>query len=115
MLSEDMWDNLNRYYAWTRINDPADVGYPHETPFRRLLGSAVGAEQLSDDEAMHIDHALSALYVEYPEEHKIVELVHKHGRTLRQLEKHGKGSRHRNGQLLNSAHKFIWGFICAVS
>ena len=113
MLSEDMRENLILYYSWARVNDPSDVGYPHQDPTSNLRGGGIGCEGLSDDEAMQIDRALAVLGVEYPEERKVVEMFYQKGYTFRRMERHGHGSRKELSQMLNSAHDFLKGFLCS--
>lgn len=112
MLTEDVSVNLDLYYAWSRVSSPSDIGYPHQDPVRRLRGSGVGAEGLSDEEAQELDRALCMLRKEDPAGYLLVELVHKKGRTFRQLEAHGRGNRRRLARQLSAAHAFISGVIC---
>lgn len=114
MLSSDAWENLTRYYAWDRANNPSDVGYPHVDPVRRLLGGSIGSEGLSDDEAMFIDKALCLLKRDDPEGYAIVKRVHRDGKTLRWMEKRGEGNRRTNGYKLKQAHTHIQAFIQGI-
>lgn len=111
MLSDDMHENLVRFYHWSKTHDPADVGYPHQTPFRRLLGSSVGCEQLSDEEAGLINRALCVLREGDGEAYALIRRVYDDGKTLRWMEQHREGDRKRNGRILASAHSFLKGFL----
>ena len=111
MLSEDTRDNVLAYYVWAMQADPADITYPHQTPFRRLLGSGIGCEGLSDDEAMAIDRALSALQQEYPSDAEVVRLVIRDNRSFRWLEKRGYGNRKALASALSESLKYIKGHI----
>lgn len=112
MLTEDVSVNLDLYYAWSRVSSPSDIGYPHQDPVRRLRGSGVGAEGLSDEEAEQMNRALCMLREEDPDGFRLVELVHGKRRTLRQLELHGKGDRRRLARQLSAAHAFLRGVTC---
>lgn len=111
MLSEDMWENLNRFYAWDRTQNPSDLEAPHMTPFRRLLGGSVGSEGLSDDEALFIDRALCQLKQDRPDEYRVLLRVHRDGKTLRWMETRGEGHRRTNQDRLSSAHQYVKGFL----
>jgi len=111
MLSDDMAENLSRYYAWASVQDPSDITYPHETPYRRLLGAGISAAGLSDDEAMQIDRALCSLKDDDPEGMAIVRLVHRDRRSFRWLQARGYGDRKRLAQILAECHVFIRTYI----
>jgi len=107
VLSDDMWDILAQFYAWARAQDPSDVGYPHVDPVRKLLGGAVGGVLLTDEEAVHIDNAISRLRLERPDEYAVLDLVHCKGLSLRKMERMGIGSRRQNAALLSNAHTYL--------
>lgn len=111
MSNPDIRVTLDMYYAWARARCPSDVYYPHEIPTRRLQGRQIAAAGLSDDEAMWVDRALCRLSVEDPEGHTLVQKVHADGKTLRQLEKHGYGSRKRLARVLASARSYVAGCV----
>lgn len=107
MLSDDWWENMDAFYHWASTQNPANLYYPNAIPTRRLLGSMVVAETLSDDEAQSIDSALCALRQDDPKGFELIELVHGEGKSLRWLEKNSKGSRYRNSRILSEAHRVI--------
>lgn len=115
MLSDDMGENLLMYFAWSRSRDPSNVGYPHQDPVRRLRGSGIGAEGLSDDEALWIDRALSALKAEDDESYQLVLRVYRDGRSLRWLESRGHGDRRRLSYRLSDARYFLRGRMCTAA
>lgn len=114
MLGENMDLTLTRYFAWARADDPSNIGYPHCTPVRRLLGSGISAEPLSDEEAGQVDRALCLLRAGDPEGYRLILRVHRDFRTLRQLEAKGEGERKRNARILSSAHAFLRGVMCGA-
>jgi hypothetical protein len=111
MFDSDIHHDLDRFFAWSRVEDPSDLDYPHCTPVRRLLGSGIGAEPLSDEEAGQVDRALCLLKAEDPEGYRLILRVHRDCRTLRQLEAKGEGERKRNARVLSSAHAFLRGVM----
>jgi len=115
MLSDDMAENYRRFFAWAAQGDPSDIGYPHSTPERKLLGGGIGCEGLSDDEAQHIDRVLGVLKREEPRAYKVCLWVHRDGRSLRQLQIHGRGDRKVNARLLSEAHQMLRGYIVALA
>jgi len=111
MISDDMYETLQRFYAWERGQNPADIGYPNITPVRRLLGGSVGSLGLTDDEALHIDKAITELRLERPDEYAVVKRVHRDQKSLRWMESRGEGNRRKNAMLLSNAHQFVSGFL----
>lgn len=111
MISDDIHQVLQDYYAWARINSPDDVGYPHIDPVRRLLGSSVRSVTITDDEADYINRALCFLKKDNDKAYKIIRKVYKEGKTLRQLEKSGYGDRRVNGNLVSEGRQFVRGVL----
>jgi hypothetical protein len=114
MLESDIYHDLDRFFIWAGNQDPSRLGYPHVTPTRRLLGSGVGVEPLSDEEGEQIDRALCLLRKEDEDGYQLVLRVHRDHRTLRQLEGRGEGDRKRNARVLSAAHAFLRGVLCGV-
>lgn len=115
MLSGDITENLRRFFAWVLTDNPANLGYPHITPERRLLGSMVSVAPLSDEEGEQMDRALCALREADGEGYALIVEVYANHRTLRWLEAKGKGERKRNGRVLSAAHNFLQGFLTGVA
>jgi len=78
-MIDDIDAILSDYYAWARVKSPDDIGFPHATPERRLLGSSVSSPKLTDDEAMCIDAALGHLKSEAPDEYFVIHKIYKGG------------------------------------
>lgn len=116
MLSEDGDDVLREYFAWSEVNNPADVYYPHCDPVRRLRGSSVRSLMISDEEAAHVDRALCRLKGHAPEVHKIIMLYYQQHRSVRWMESRGMGDRRSLSRRLAEGRQFITGFVsCAVA
>jgi len=115
MLSDDMAENYRRFFAWARQGDPSDIGYPHSTPERKLLGAGIGCEGLSDDEATHIDRVLGLLKRHSHDAYRVCVWVHRDGKSLRQLQMHKRGDRRANARLLSDAHEFLRGYLSALA
>jgi hypothetical protein len=115
MIDPDIRITLDMYYQWARINCPSDVYYPHEIPTRRLHGRQVPLAGLTDEEAMWVDRALCRLAGADPEGHTLVQKVHADRKTVRQLEKHGYGSRKRIARVLSSARAYVAGCVAGQS
>jgi hypothetical protein len=113
MLSDDIAENLRRFFQWARAADPSDIGYPHSTPERKLLGGGLGVEGLSDDEGLLIDSALAALKAEDAEAHRVIVKVHAENRSFRWMESRGQGNRKQLARSLSDGHSFVAGFIRA--
>ena len=115
MLSDDMAENLRQFYAWAMTRDPLQTGFSHINVIERMRRRSSGAMWLSDDEALWLDRALCRLRDDAPDEYHVIKCVYGTGMGLRQMEKHGHGSRNTNARLLASAHNFIKGFLSAVA
>lgn len=111
MLTDDMDELLRQYYAWSNINNPADIYYPHRDPVRRLRGSSIPSLSISDDEARHIDRALCCLKAEIPAAHVIIVSMYRDRRTLRWLETQGFGDRKTLARIASDGRQFVMGFL----
>lgn len=108
-----MRENVRCYFVWAMQQDPSDLRYSHLMPFRKLLGGGIGCEGLSDDEAMYINEALSALKLENPEDFKVLQLVVRDGRSFRWLQHRGFGDRKMLASSFSQSLEFIRGFLLA--
>ena len=111
MISDDIDQILRDYYQWARTQSPDDIGYPHIDPVRRLRGSGIGAEGLSDDEARYIDAALCLLKGDMPTAHRVIERVYGEGKSLRWMEMNGEGYRRTLAELAAQGRQFVKGVL----
>lgn len=113
MIGESMDENLRDYFIWASQQDPADLGFPHQTPFRRLLGTSVRSIGLSDEDAMEINRALCMLWHDDPECFDIIRLYYQDRRSFRWMERHGRGERKALARRLADGLQFLRGVMCA--
>lgn len=111
MLSDNVAVVLGEFYRWSRVGDPADVGYPHVVPTERLRGGSVSSVGLSDEEALWVDRALALLASEAPEQYRVVCRVYRDRKTVRALAKAGEGSRDTLGRDLAAGMQFVRGVL----
>lgn len=111
MLTQDTDELLRQYYAWSETNNPADIYYPHIDPVRRLRGGSVSALSISDEEAQYIDRALCVLKTDNPDTHWVIEQVYRYRKTLRWLERRGRGDRRALARQAADGREFVRGFL----
>ena len=58
-------ERLKLYGNWCRDHG-VNIGYPHQEPFRQLLGGVVSAASMSDEEAMFYHDLMCRLKAESP-------------------------------------------------
>lgn len=115
MISDDMDQMVRDYYIWAAQQDPADIGFPHQTPFRRLLGSSVGSISLSDEDAMELNRGLCMLWRDDPDCYEIIRLYYADRRSFRWMEKCGKGERRALARRLADGLQFVRGVLYAAA
>lgn len=111
MISDDIDQVMKNYYQWASLQSPGDIGYPHSIPTERLRRSVVGAEQITDEEAMFINHALAALREAEPEQYRVVSRVYGDRKTLRWMSMRGEGDRNTLGRQLTAGLQFVRGVL----
>lgn len=84
---DDVMQGWGKWSASHGVN----LDYPNITPFRRLLGSSLGAMPMSDEVAEEVDRALSALKNENPTARKVAVLYYVHGIALDKMKDYGIG------------------------
>jgi len=113
MISDDMDFNLREFFKWARINCPSDIGMPHQTPERALLGSTVSSPCISDEEAEMISKAIGFLLLNEVAAHRVLMRVYHDQKSLSWMENRGEGDRKMNGNYLARAIQFIRGVLFA--
>ena len=117
MYSDDIEDVIKGYYHWAEVNAPEDIGYPHIDTVRRLRGSGIGSEGLTDEEAMHVNAALCYLKQDRPDVFKVLERIYRDRKTLRWMQHNGEGRRDTLSRLASDGREFVKGalFGAAIS
>jgi len=112
MISESVDQALKDFVAWDRVNNPADIGYPHSTATEKLRGGGIGCAGLSDDEAALIDYALCRLADVLPDHYRVLWKMYFRGQTARQLaNRRGWGNRDTINRMAGEARSFVRGII----
>lgn len=115
MLAYDIDQAIREYYVWAAQQDPADIGFPHQTPFRRLLGGSVGSLSLSDDDAMEINRSLCMLWRDDPDCYEVIRLYYQDRRSFRWMEKRGIGERRALARRMADGIQFVRGVLYAAA
>lgn len=83
-LKRELDELMNRWARWS-ISHGINLDYPHQTPFRRLVGASVSVEPILDREAEEIDEAVSQLGVFNPTAREVAVLYYLHRVPLRKM------------------------------
>lgn len=99
------------YFRWAMTDNPADVGYPHVDPVRKLLGSSVRSIGITDDEALWVDYAMAFLKTENKPAYDVIMAVYRDRRSIRWLESKGRGDRRTIARLASEGQEFVRGVL----
>lgn len=111
MLNDDFNEMMRDYFAWSKVESPDDIGYPHSDPVRRLLGGSVRSIGLTDDEAICIDRAIAHLRSQRPQVFNTVKRIHQDGKSRRWMYENGEGDRRTIARMAESGEEFIRGCL----
>lgn len=79
-------DLLCQWGRWAE-NCPVSVGFPSQTPYRRLMGSSVGSLQIDPETAMTVDSVVSELERFDPLAKEVIQLYYVCRMNLRDMKK----------------------------
>jgi len=80
---------------WRRTQATDAKGYPHQTPFRALLGGSIGTPGIDDESAEKVDKAVCRVRERCPDMGEVLILYYLEGKTVSRIARHvSKSSEH---------------------
>lgn len=111
MLVSDIGDVLKEYYRWSKVKNPANIGYPPTDTVRKLLGSSVPSLGITDVEAETVDRALCVLKSFSPLQHWILEMHYEKRHSISWIAGRERMDRRTVSSLASAAEHFVHGVL----
>jgi DNA-directed RNA polymerase specialized sigma24 family protein len=98
---------LVEWARWRHAGAGVNIGYPTQTPFRRLLGGSVATAMIADEEGEKIDRAVSRLLDRCRDQGEVLVLYYVEGMTVQTVARKQRLSYEHARRLLAQAETAI--------